>query len=67
VILSAVASEKPKMIARPAFADTFAADGCTYVTRNFTPEEWIAYVGKDIAYQETCEGADLRIRIRQVR
>lgn len=67
VILSAVASEKPKMIARPAFADTFAADGCTYVTRNFTPEEWIAYVGKDIAYQETCEGADLRIRIKQIR
>lgn len=67
VILSAVASEKPKMIARPAFADTFAADGCTYVTRNFTPEEWLAYVGKDIAYEETCEGADLRIRIRQIR
>lgn len=67
VILSAVASEKPKMIARPAFADTFAADGCTYVTRNFTPEEWLAYVGKDIAYEETCEGADLRIRIKQIR
>lgn len=67
VILSAVASEKPKMIARPAFADSFAADGCTYVTRNFTPEEWLAYVGKDIAYEETCEGADLRIRIKQIR
>lgn len=67
VILSAVASEKPRITARPAFADSFAADGCTYVTRNFTPEEWLAYVGKDIAYEETCEGADLRIRIRQVR
>ncbi|NLK54313.1 MAG: hypothetical protein GX293_05550 [Bacteroidales bacterium] len=68
MILSAVASEKPRIIARPAFADTFAADGCTYVTRNFTPEEWIAYVGKDIAYEETCSGADdHRIRIRQIR
>ena len=67
VILSAVASDKPRMIARPAFADTFAADGCTYVTRNFTPQEWVAYIGKDIAYEETCEGEDLKIRIKQIR
>jgi len=67
VVLSAAASEKPVITARPAFADTFAADGCTYVTRNFTPEEWIAYVGKDIAYEKTCPEADFKIRIKQIR
>lgn len=67
MILSSVASEKPRIIARPSYADSFAADGCTYVTRNFTPEEWIAYVGKDIAYESTCSETDFKIRIRQIR
>ena len=36
---------------------SFAADGCSYVTRNFTPDEWLAYVGKDITYEKTCSGS----------
>ncbi|MDY0099733.1 MAG: WD40 repeat domain-containing protein [Bacteroidales bacterium] len=67
VILSASAETGRNLVSRPAFADTFAADGCSYVTRNFTPEEWLTYVGNDIAYEKTCPGADYRIRIREVR
>ena len=67
VILSGNYGSQPKLTARPAFADSFAADGCSYVTRNFTPEEWLAYVGKDITYEKTCSGADYKIKIREIR
>ncbi|MDP4224707.1 MAG: hypothetical protein Q8868_15475, partial [Bacteroidota bacterium] len=67
VILSASGSDKPEIISRPTYADTFAADGCKYVVRNFTPEEWQAYVGKDVVYEKTCPGADLKIKIREIR
>jgi len=66
-ILSGSSGSQPRLIARPVFADSFAADGCSYVTRNFTPDEWLAYVGKDIAYEKTCSGADYKIKIREIR
>ncbi len=58
MILTGSVGNKPKLTARPAYADSFAIDGCSYVTRNFTPDEWLAYVGKDISYEKTCPGAD---------
>lgn len=67
VILSAYFEGKPQVVGRPTYAETLAADGCNYVTRNFTPDEWITYVGKDIAYDKTCPGADLRIRIKPLK
>ena len=67
VIISASVDDKPKIIGRPAYADAFAIDGCKYVTRNFTPGEWMAYVGKDIEYEKTCPEADFKIRIREVK
>jgi len=67
MILSADSGNQPRIAGRPAYAESFAADGCSYITRNFTPDEWLAYVGKDITYEETCPGADYRIRIREVR
>jgi len=66
-ILAGSSGSKSRLIARPALADSFAADGCSYVTRNFTPDEWLAYVGKDIAYEKTCESSDFKIRIREIR
>jgi WD40 repeat protein len=67
VIVAGSVGNQSRIISRPAYADSFAADGCTYVTRNFTPVEWQAYVGKDIAYERTCPGADLKIKIREIR
>jgi len=66
-ILAGSSGNQSRLIARPALADSFAADGCSYVTRNFTPDEWLAYVGKDITYEKTCSGADYKIRIREIR
>lgn len=51
----------------PAYADLLAADMCSSIKRNFTTEEWIAYVGKDVEYEKTCSGLDYNIRIREVR
>jgi WD40 repeat protein len=67
MILAGSVGNQPKLKARPAYADSFAIDGCSYVTRNFTPDEWLAYVGKDISYEKTCPGADYKIKIREVR
>jgi WD40 repeat protein/energy-coupling factor transporter ATP-binding protein EcfA2 len=67
MILAGSFGNQPKLKARPAYADSFAIDGCSYVTRNFTPNEWLAYVGKDISYEKTCPGADYKIKIREVR
>ena len=67
VILAGSVGGETKLKARPAYADSFAIDGCSYVTRNFTPNEWLAYVGKDISYEKTCAGADYKIRIREIR
>jgi len=67
VIFSGTIGSKPRIIARPAYADSFAADGCSYVTRNFTPNEWLAYVGRDIAYEKTCPEAEYRIKIKEIR
>jgi len=67
MILSAGFENKPVVFQRPTLADTFAADGCSYVTRNFTPDEWLAYVGKDITYEKTCPGADFKIKIREIK
>jgi WD40 repeat protein len=67
VILSGSIGSRPRIFARPAYADSFAADGCSYVTRNFTPNEWLAYVGRDITYEKTCPEAEFRIKIREIR
>ncbi len=67
MILSADSGSQPRITGRPAYAESLAADGCSYVTRNFTPDEWLAYVGKDITYEKTCPEAGYRIRIREVR
>ena len=67
VIFSGSIGSKARIISRPAYADSFAADGCSYVTRNFTPDEWLAYVGRDITYEKTCPEAEFRIKIREIR
>ena len=67
MILTGSVGDKPKLTVRPAYADSFAIDGCSYVTRNFTPDEWLAYVGKDINYEKTCPRTDFNIKIREIR
>jgi len=67
VILSGNIEDGPGVVGLPTYADTFAADGCNYVTRNFTTDEWLAYVGRDVEYERTCPGTDMKIRIREIK
>lgn len=67
VIFSGSIGQKPKVMERPTYADSFAADGCSYVTRNFTPDEWVAYVGRDIKYEPTCSESIIRIKRKELR
>jgi hypothetical protein len=62
MILTGSVGDKPKLTARPAYADSFAIDGCSYVTRNFTPDEWLAYVGKDISMEPARGWFKIKIR-----
>ena len=66
MIISGTFEGSANLVGRPASADFMARNFCAYVERNFTQEEWASYVGKDIDYEETCPGADTRIRIREI-
>ncbi len=44
----------PRMVGRPTDPDKMAADFCSLLVRNLTPEEWTQYYGEYIPYQETC-------------
>lgn len=67
VLISGNIGVSNNLVARPTYADAFAPDGCLYVSRNFTPDEWLAYVGKDISYEPTCPGKEYKIKIREIR
>jgi WD40 repeat protein len=66
MIISGTFEGSPNLVGRPTSADLMARNFCASVERNFTMEEWISYIGKDIEYEETCPGADTRIRIREI-
>jgi WD40 repeat protein len=51
----------------PAQASYIAEGLCGVLSRNFTSDEWLRYVGSDIPYEETCGQGDLRIRVREIR
>ncbi len=55
------------IIARSSHVDYMARNMCNLISRNFTDEEWVRYVGRDIEYEETCNPEKLRIRAREIR
>lgn len=67
MIISGTSEGPDNLIGRPTYADLLAVDVCSSVTRNFTNEEWQAYVGKDIGYEKTCADLERIIRIREIR
>lgn len=67
LLISGTDGSSDNLRSRPAYADLLAADMCSSIKRNFTPDEWIAYVGRDIEYEKTCSGLDYNIKIREVR
>jgi WD40 repeat protein/Na+-transporting methylmalonyl-CoA/oxaloacetate decarboxylase gamma subunit/energy-coupling factor transporter ATP-binding protein EcfA2 len=60
-------SKGRNLLSRASHIDYMAQNMCQLLTRNFTPEEWWRYVGRDIDYRETCDPANLNIRVRRVK
>jgi energy-coupling factor transporter ATP-binding protein EcfA2 len=52
---------------RPAHVSCMTDNLCSKVTRNLSPQEWSAYVGRDIEYEPTCPGRTYQIRVREIR
>ncbi|MCJ7819903.1 MAG: hypothetical protein MUP53_01770, partial [Bacteroidales bacterium] len=52
---------------RPAHVEYMTAGICDKVTRNLSPEEWTAFVGRDIEYENTCLDKTYRIRVTEIR
>ncbi|HWR75374.1 MAG TPA: hypothetical protein VN276_07030 [Bacteroidales bacterium] len=55
-----------EVIQRPAHVRCMTSGLCTRVTRNLSPAEWTAYVGRDIQYEPTCPDRTYRIRVKSV-
>ncbi|HUW91862.1 MAG TPA: hypothetical protein VMV74_01760, partial [Bacteroidales bacterium] len=52
---------------RPARLEYMTTGLCDKVTRNLTEEEWTAFVGRDIEYEQTCGDEVYRIRVTQIK
>jgi hypothetical protein len=63
---SFLAATRTEVTQRPAHVRCMTAGLCTRVTRNLSPAEWSAYVGRDIEYEPTCPDKTYQIRIREV-
>jgi WD40 repeat protein len=55
------------LVSRPTHVDFMASEICNYVSRNMNQDEWNTYVGKDIAYERTCQGKSFNIKIQPIR
>ena len=67
VIVSGTTGRTTNLVGRSTQADQLAADMCSVVTRNFTMEEWVAYVGKDIEYEKTCIDKEYNIKVKEIK
>lgn len=67
LVVSGTSEGNKNLIGRPAYADILAKDICKIVTRNFSADEWITYVGKDIKYEKTCSEYDYNIKVNVIR
>lgn len=52
---------------RPAHVEFMSAGLCEKVTRNLTADEWTAYVGRDIDYEQTCHDDGYHIKVTQIK
>jgi hypothetical protein len=66
-LISGASEGGVNLVVRPAHVDYLAPEMCTYVSRNMSQDEWNTYVGKDIAYEKTCQGKSFNIKIDQIK
>lgn len=67
MIVSGESACENNLLGRPSNADYLVRDICKLVTRNMTNAEWIAYVGKDIPLEKTCEAKNYNIKVEPVK
>jgi WD40 repeat protein len=67
MIISGESAVADNLIGRPSHADYLVGDICRLLSRNMTPEEWNAYVGKDIPVEKTCEIKNYNIKVEPIK
>jgi WD40 repeat protein len=67
VLVTGTSEGRNNLTSRPVLADMLSKNICSTISRNFTVEEWQAYVGKDIEYEKTCPESDFKIRVNPVK
>ena len=50
-------TDEDRLVFSPTRAEYMVPGICGMLNRNFTTEEWNAYIGTDIPYEETCSEA----------
>jgi WD40 repeat protein len=66
-LISGASAGGENLVSRPAHVDYLVPEICNYVSRNMSLDEWNTYVGKDIAYERTCQGKSFNIKIDPIR
>jgi WD40 repeat protein/energy-coupling factor transporter ATP-binding protein EcfA2 len=66
-IIAGTSGGGENLVGRPTHVDFMASEICNYVSRNMNQDEWNTYVGKDIAYERTCQGKSFNIKIQPIR
>ena len=64
---SLLAATTGSLTMRPAHVEYMTTGLCDKVTRNLTREEWTAFVGRDVEYEQTCQEEVYRIRVTQIK
>jgi WD40 repeat protein len=67
VMVTGTSAGKNNLMSRPVLADQLSKDVSSTITRNFTTEEWQAYVGKDIEYEKTVTDSAFKIRVNVIK
>ncbi len=63
---SFLAATRSEVTQRPAHVRCMTGGLCSMVTRNLSPVEWTAYVGRNIEYEPTCPDRTYKIKVRSV-
>jgi WD40 repeat protein len=66
-IVSGASAGVDNLVSRPTHVDLLVPEICNYVSRNMNQDEWNTYVGKNIAYENTCPGKSYNIKIEPIR
>ena len=66
-IIAGASGGGDNLVSRPSHVDYMVPEICNYVSRNMSQDEWNTYVGKDIAYERTCQGKSFNIKIEPIK